>query len=230
MKKKDGLTQGTKKNGKIWGIAAIAACILFLALVSWFIGKPMLALAADPEKFRDWVDSRGIFGSLIFIGMMIFQVIVAFIPGEPFEIGAGYAFGAVEGTVLCLLGTLLGSMLVFLLVRRFGVKLVTVFFSLEKVREIKFLKEKKKLNTIVFLTFLLPGTPKDLLTYAVGLTDMPLKTFLIITAVARIPSIITSTVGGSAIGRQDYLFAVIVFAVTLLLSGAGLLIYNKFFK
>ena len=75
--------------------------------------------------------------------------------------------------------------------------------------------------------FFLPGTPKDLLTYFVGLTDIKFSKFFFIASVARLPSVITSTVGGNALGGKEYVFAVIVFGATLLLSIAGLLIYNR---
>lgn len=220
----------TDLHKKVVAVIAFVIFLLFCGAVTWFIGKPMIRLIKQPEQFREWVDSHGLFGNILFVGMMILQVIIALIPGEPLEIGAGYAFGAIEGTLLCLIGTLLGSALVFLLVRRFGVKLVEVFFSIDKVRNLKILKNKKQLNFVVFIAFFLPGTPKDLLTYAAGLTEMPLKAFLIITTFARIPSIVTSTVFGNAINQQNYLFAVLVLGATALLSVAGLFIYNKFYS
>lgn len=220
----------TDSHKKVVAVIAFVIFLLFCGAVTWFIGKPMIRLIKQPEQFRDWVDSHGLFGNILFVGMMVLQVVVALIPGEPLEMGAGYAFGAIEGTVLCVIGTVLGSMLVFLLVRHFGIKLVEVFFSVEKVRNLKILKNKKQLNFVVFIAFFLPGTPKDLLTYAVGLTEMPLKAFLIITTFARIPSIVTSTVLGNAINQQNYLFAIIVLGATALLSVAGLFIYNKFYS
>ena len=48
-----------------------------------------------------------------------------------------------------------------------------------------------------------------------------------ICSLGRLPSIITSTVGGDALGTKNYWFAVIVFAVTLAISAAGLLIYDR---
>ena len=66
-------------------------------------------------------------------GMVVLQVVVAVIPGEPLEIAAGYAFGALEGTLLCMVGTWIGGLMVFLLVRRFGVRAVEIFFPLEKL-------------------------------------------------------------------------------------------------
>ena len=59
---------------------------------------------------------------------------------------------------------------------------------------------------------------------------MDLKTWLIITTVAKFPSIVTSTIGGNAIGTEKYGFAVIVFAITLVVSVAGMLFYNAYTK
>ncbi len=159
--------------------------------------------------------------------MVVLQIVVAIIPGEPLEIAAGYAFGALEGTLLCLIGALVGRVAVFLLVRRFGVRAVEVFFPLEKVQSLRFLQNEKKLTFWVFFLFFLPGTPKDVLCYIVGLTKLPLRSWIIISTIAPIPSIITSTIGGSALGMGRYTFAAAVFGATLAISAAGLLVYRR---
>ena len=217
----------TTKQKKIISVILLVLFLGFSALVAWFIGKPLISLVSEPEMFRSWVESRGILGRLIFIGMMVFQVIIALVPGEPLEIGAGYAFGAVEGTLLCVAGVTIGSLLVFGLVRRFGIRLVEVFFDTGKIKQLKFLQNEKRLDLITFIVFFLPGTPKDLLTYFVGLTDIKLSKFIFIVSVARMPSIITSTVGGSALGIKRYELAAIVFGGTVIISLLGLFIYNR---
>lgn len=220
-------SQLSEKQKRIIRAVGIIVALIFFTVAGWFIGKPMIRFVSEPEQFRAWVEEKGILSDLIFVGMVIFQVIIAVIPGEPLEIGAGYAFGALWGTVLCLVGTTVGGILVFLAVRKWGVRLAEMFFDVDKLRQLKFLREKKKRDILTFFLFFLPGTPKDLLCYFVGLTDMELKTWIIITSVARIPSVVTSTVGGHALGEQNYWFAVAVFAVTLILSGLGLLAYRK---
>ena len=160
------------------------------------------------------------------LGMLILQIVVAAIPGEPLEIAAGYAFGALEGTLLCMFGAFIGRVAVFLLVRRFGTKAVEVFFPLEKLNTLSFLQNRRKLTAWVFFLFFLPGTPKDLLCYVVGLTDLPLKTWLIVSAIAPFPSIVTSTIGGDALGMGNYTFALLVFVATMVISGGGLLVYR----
>ena len=216
----------TQKQKKGIAIACIVLFVLLSAAICWFIGKPMIKFVSEPEAFRQWIDQRGIWGQAAFLGMMILQVFVAVIPGEPLEICAGYAF-MWEGTLLCLIGTVVGSTLVFLFVRKFGVKAVELFFRKEKIQSLKFLQKSAKRDFLVFFIYFIPGTPKDLLCYVVGLTDMKLSTMLLITTIARIPSVITSTIGGNALGVQDYLFAILAFAGTLIISGMGILIYRR---
>jgi uncharacterized membrane protein YdjX (TVP38/TMEM64 family) len=220
----------TEKHKKIVAIVAMLIFVLFCGAVGYFVGVPMVQLAEDPAQFQALVDSYGIGSRLIFIGMVVLQVVVAFIPGEPIELAAGYAFGFIEGTLLTLAGFLIGSLLVFLLVKKFGVKLVEVFFSADKINFFSFLKNPKKTKAIAFILMLIPGTPKDLLTYFVGLTDMKLGTFLLISLVGRLPSVLSSTVGGHLLGDENYMGAIWLYAITGAVSLAGLLTYNAIIK
>ena len=227
MKRRRERMQLTEAHKKKIYLFAIVVALLFIAAVGYLVGKPMVEFVREPERFRAWVDSSGFMSRVIFVGMVVFQLVIALIPGEPLEMGAGYAFGAWEGTILCIIGCVIGSALVFLFVRRFGVKLVEVFFPREKIRSLRFLQDSRRLNLLTFIVFFIPGTPKDLLSYFIGLTDMKLGTWLLITAVARIPSIVTSTVTGDALGLKDYQFALIAFGVTLALSLLGILVYRR---
>ena len=218
-------TPATREK-KIAAAASIAVFVLLLVFLTVYVGGPLVKTLNDPAAFRVWVDERGFWGKALFVGMVMLQVIVAFIPGEPFELAAGYAFGAVWGTVLVWIGLVLGSTIVFLFVRKVGVKAVEVFFPRERIDSLRFLKDEKKLNAAAFLLFFIPGTPKDLLTYAAGLTKIRLLPWVLITSFARLPSIVTSTVSGSALGTQKYVLAAIVFGATALLSGAGMLLYR----
>lgn len=217
----------SKKQQKFIGIAAVVIFMLMMVLLAWLIGAPMLRFAGDAELIRSWVERSGALGRLAYMGLVIVQIIVALIPGEALEIAGGYAFGAVEGTILCLISASIGSVLVFSLVRHFGIRLAEVFFPAEKLRSLNFLRSSRKREILFFIIFMIPGTPKDLLCYYAGLTDMRFSAWLIICSVGRLPSIVSSTIGGDALGTEKYLFAVIVFAVTLLISGGGLFIYNR---
>ena len=216
----------TEKHRKIVAVVAMVIFVVFCGLVGYFVGVPMVRLAENPAQFQALVDSYGIWSRVIFVGMVVLQVIVAFIPGEPIELAAGYAFGFIEGTLLTLAGFLIGSLLIFLLVRKFGVKLVEVFFPMEKINQFSFLKNPKKTKTLAFILMLIPGTPKDFLSYFAGLTQLEMKTWLLIVAVGRLPSLITSTATGAAAGEKNYILSAVMLCITLLLTVAGIVYYR----
>ncbi len=218
------------RSPKAKKIIAVLLTLLYLALcgvILIHVGKPFLTFLDEPEKFRQWIDSRGLAGQAVFLFMIVLQVFVAFIPGEPLEIAAGYAFGWLGGTLISVLGVTAGSALVFLFIRKYGTRALELFVSPAKIRSMKFLQNTERLKSLMFVLFLIPGTPKDLLTYIAGLTPIRMSDFLILSTVARLPSLITSIVGGSALGDGEYFTAIIVFAVTAAVSILGLLVYSR---
>ncbi len=205
------------------GIGIVLAIMAIICVVAW---EPIAEAAREPEKFRAWIDRCGAWGQVVFVGLVILQIIVAFIPGEPLEIAAGYAFGALEGTILCLIASLLGGTMVFLAVRKWGFRVIDPFISREKILSFRLFQNQRRLTVLAFVLFLIPGTPKDVMTYAAGLTGIKLPAWLLITSVARLPSILTSTISGDALGVQEYTVALIAFGVTAAISLIGLLIYR----
>ena len=205
---------------------AIGAAV-FLSLT---VGRQLLRLARQPEAFRAWIDGCGPWAPLCLIGLMCFQVVVAVLPGEPIEIGAGVAFGVWQGLGLCLIGAALGSTIIFLFTKKLGIKLVEGFVPLEKIRQLKFLQNNRRLHVLVFLLFWIPGVPKDVLTYFVGLTEMKLPAFLAISTVARIPSALMSTSGGAALGSGRYKMAVWIFVGSVALGLVGAVYYRQLVK
>ena len=221
--------RGRKK--KIWFALGLLTLLAVVSAAAWeFVGAPLVGFISNPDAFRSWVEDQGWYSRLVFVGMVVFQVILAFIPGEPFEIAAGYAFGALEGTILSIAGATMGSIITFSLVRRFGMKLVRVFFSEEKINSVKFLKTSNARNMLFLVIYMIPGTPKDLLGYFAGLTDIPFPVFCLVCTLGRLPSVVTSTLGGSALGTKRYGAAILVFAFTFAISALGLMVYNAICK
>lgn len=207
---------------------SIGVVALLVLLLTVFIWKWLSSFSQ--EGLRDYIQSFGAASWLVFLGLQFLQVFVALIPGELLESVAGFAFGPVGGTVLCYIGVAAASALVFLLTRRFGVKLVEIFVSREKINQLRFLNTAKKRDILIFLIFFIPGTPKDLLTYFAGLTDIKLGMFLVISLVARIPSVLSSTFGGHLLGEGKYWGAVILYGITAIVSLIGLMGYNAWMK
>ena len=200
--------------------------LLLVVVIAYSIGRPLVRFVSDPTKFRDWVNEKGFLGVLAFISMNILQVLLAVIPGGPFEVGAGYAFGIVRGTLICDFSMTLAGIIIFLFVRRFGMRFVDLFVSREKVESVHILKSSRKSESIIFLLFLIPGTPKDLLSYLVGLTDMKLSHWIFISAIGRIPAIFLSVLSGNALNESDYVKVAVMFAVMIVLSIFGVVFYN----
>ena len=207
---------------------SIAVIFALVALVTLFVCNWFSSLSR--EAFRDYIRSFGALGWIVLLGLQILQVFIALIPGEVVESAAGYVFGAVSGTLICYVGIAIASVLIFGLTRRYGVKLVEVFVSRERINELRFLNTARKRNTLLFLLYFIPGTPKDLLTYFAGLTDITLKDFLILSLTARLPSVITSTIGGQMLGSENYWGAVLLYGITGALSIAGLFLYRSIAK
>ncbi len=218
-------TQHVSKRYAATVLSVVSVLICVLALVGAWLLKDYLA-EENIERFRLFVEEHWFSGSLIFMAICFVQVVIAFIPGEAVEIAAGVIFGPFWGTLLCLLGITLGSIVVILLVRLFGRKFVESLYSRDKIDSLPILNNPKKRNTMVFLLFFIPGTPKDLMTYIVGLTEMSIPMYIILTTIARIPSILMSTLGGDAVGEGKIIKAIIIFAATALISGAGYLVYT----
>ncbi len=218
------------KRKRIFALISIAVVICLVSFLTYFLAVKFSKIAKSGEEFRDFIQSYGAYGTLVAVGIQIVQVFIALIPGEFVEIGMGYAYGWFEATLFSLLGVAVGSALIFSLVKRFGIRLVEIFVSTDKINRLRFISSEEKLNRLTFILFLIPGTPKDLLTYFIGLTRMNLKDFLGITLFARIPSVVSSTVGGNFIGEGKYGEAVILFVVTAFLSFAGIKIYNVILK
>lgn len=218
-----------QKRKKQWITAASAVGVAILAgLFTLLVWKWLSSFSQ--EGFRDYIRSFGVWGWLVMLGLQILQVFVALIPGELLESGAGYIFGPWGGLLICYLGIAIGSVLIFLLTRRFGIGLVELFVSRRKISELRFINTEKKRNRLIFLIYLIPGTPKDLLTYLAGLTEIPLGSFLGLSLVARAPSVVSSLWGGQLLSDKNYWGAALLYGVTALVSFGGLLLYGQIVK
>jgi uncharacterized membrane protein YdjX (TVP38/TMEM64 family) len=216
-----------EKRRKILAAVSILMFIVILTLLSCLFIKVFAPYMRTSDEFRSFLDTFGWKGRLILFALQCVQVVIALIPGEVIELGAGYAYGALEGTLICMAGIALSSSFIFLLTKKFGAPLVELFISREKIHELRFINSEKKLKRLIFLLFFIPGTPKDVLTYFVGLTNIRLLDFLIISLVARIPSLLSSTLCGGFLGTNRYVMAIILYAITAIVSIAGYVVYNK---
>ena len=214
-------------------VGAVSACLIMAGVFGYFYlryGKQLYEIFGNTESLRAFLAQFRGFDKWVFVAIRAFQTVIKIIPAEPLEIGSGLLYGTWGGLALCILGTMIGSFLIIALTRAFGKKLVGAFIPIEKIESLGFLKDEKRVYYTLFFIYLIPGTPKDVLTYAAALTKLDMKKFLLITGIARIPSIITSTWCGQEILNKNYTLAIIIFAATGILSVVCSLIYNKVSK
>ena len=200
---------------------------LVLSLILTVVGTVIINNHfSDTASFEALVEENYLLSVLVMIAICALQVMVALIPGELVEIASGYAFGASLGALYCMIGILLGSCIVIFLTRKLGSRFIEAICPREKIQEISFIKDKKKLNLIVALVFFIPGTPKDLVTYAIALTGMKISTYILITSVARLPSILISTLSGSALGDSNIKHALVFLIISAVTGIIGYAAYH----
>lgn len=206
----------------------IFVCIMGLLTLAFWPYIEKLSTKEGRAAFKGWVDGLGFGGWLVTLGIQLLQIFVAFIPGEPVELMLGYVWGPWLGTLTCLLGIFIGTLIIFLLVRKLGKKFVRKVVGTDDLTKYKFLRDKNKLDITIFVLFFIPGTPKDALTYVVPFAPISPIKYMLIATLARIPSIITSTIVGDSVADGDYFVAIIVFALTAVISVLGIVIGNRF--
>ena len=145
-----------------------------------------------------WVQSTGFWAPALFILLYLFGTTL-FVPATLLTIGAGIIFGWQKGSITALLAATITSAALFLSGRYLGrgwlVKKIEEsrnFIALDKAIESESWK-------IVLLIRLSPVMPFNFINFTLGLTSVPLKTFVFVTALGMIPGILMYVYTGSVV-------------------------------
>jgi uncharacterized membrane protein YdjX (TVP38/TMEM64 family) len=169
----------------------------------------------DRTRVETFITGFGAGAPLIFIGIQILQVIFAPVPGEASGFIGGYLFGVWPGFLYSSVGLTLGSWINFAIGRFLGERWVRGFMPAEKWRRIDRLVKRQGV-IVIFMLFVFPGFPKDYLCLFLGLTHLPLKIFLILSAVGRMPgTFMLSLQGASLFEREYWIFGILLTACLL---------------
>ncbi|MCK9170698.1 MAG: VTT domain-containing protein [Treponema sp.] len=218
-----------KKNDFIKPVVGIIIFFAVMTVVT-IAAYPYIKQLADPavrEKFAAWISSRGAAGWFIVFVLQMLQIIAAFIPGGPVEVAAGVLYGGFGGLLTCLAGSIAASFIVFTLSKKIGMPVVEKLFSRTQRERFSFLNDSRKLESAVFILFLIPGMPKDMLTYIAGTTQMKTSRFLVISSVARIPALVLSTFIGSTVRHGEWKSATVIFAIVAVTGILGILYRDR---
>ena len=217
---------------KLIALILIVAILLIATIYMIPIMKEIKTLEGQ-EQFKEKITNSGITGILILFGLELAQVVLAILPGEPIEILAGICFGPIWGTIFLMVSVFIVTCLIYFLVKKFGKDFIYEFFPKEKVDKLensKLLKDEKKIELVMMILFLIPGTPKDLLVYIGALLPMKSSRFIAISTLLRFPSIISSTLLGDNILCGKWKVGVLAYAITFLITFIVIFIVNKLDK
>lgn len=210
--------------------------VITILVVSTIYMMPIikqLNTAQGQMEFKNKIQNSGVVGVLILFGLELAQIILAILPGEPIEVLAGICFGPIWGTIFIMISIFITTCLIYFLVKKYGKKFIYEFFPKEKVQKLensKIFKDDKKVEMVMILLFLIPGTPKDLLVYLGGLLPIKTSRFIMIATLLRFPSVISSTIAGNSILDRQWKIVILAYLVSFLVTFIILLIIHKFDK
>ena len=202
--------------------------VAFFMLLSAVVGLmfwPLIRELQGPEyqeRFSAWIASLGPRGVLLLFGMQVLQTVLAPVPGGPVQVFAGVAYGVWGGLVIMLAGSVAATILIFSAVRKFGLPLLRRFLGDDALSTWGFLASEKTTSLVVFILFLIPGTPKGFLTYMGPLTRLSLVQFTLISTFGRFPALLSSTAMGDAAMRGNWVLFLIIFGITGLAGIMGI--------
>lgn len=205
-----------KSTGKTRIAGIISLALLAVCGVAAFMWHEQIwAVLTNGQaraEFIGWVRQSGLAGLAAVFGVQVVQVVLAFLPGEPVELAAGLLYGAWGGLALCLLGIFAGSVGVYYVAKLLGARTM----QREKLTRYKFLRDEAHVKFALFLLFFIPGTPKDWLIYLGPFLPIRPRDFFLLSTLARVPSILSSTFTAASFAAGSWKVAAITYGATAL--------------
>jgi uncharacterized membrane protein YdjX (TVP38/TMEM64 family) len=165
---------------------------------------------SEPEQMTAFISSCGIAAPLVFMLLQILQVILAPVPGEFTGFIGGYLFGAGVGFFYSTIALAVGSGINFYIGRFLGKRMIQKVISHAKLARYDYLLRHQGI-LVVFILFLIPGFPKDYLCLLLGLSTLPVRVFILLAAVGRMPgTMMLSLQGALVFDKNYYIFGVII--------------------
>lgn len=198
---------------------AIFWTIVIGGLISYIIwdamsNGPVTQLFSDRDRLIKIVEELGPFGPVLYILLQIAQTILAPIPANVVGGVGGFLFGW-WGILWTTIGSCIGAAGVFYVSRRFGRKFAERVVKKSTLDKFDFIFGKRA-SFILFMIYLIPGLPDDIVCYVAGLTDVPIKKLVFLFAVGRLPAVIVTNYVGQGIGDGDWTGVAIISAIAVI--------------
>lgn len=228
----DEVKQNIKKTKKTKVVLSVLKLLLLVGIV---VAIPLYIIFYQRDfiqQFRSFEDVLAYlehyrFESIfIYIGIQVLQIIISVIPGQAFQFAAGYLYGFLPGLVFSIVGAFLGTTISFYLAKILGKDAVHLFFGEARTNYFIERLNSKKAYVIVFLLYLIPGLPKDVVSYAAGVSDMNFKAFMAFSMMGRLFGMSGSLLIGAFYFKQHYIGMGII-AVIAVVAFVLCIIYRK---
>lgn len=154
----------------------------------------------------------------IYIGLQIIQIIICIIPGQMLQFASGYAYYFWIGFFLSIVGIALGTAITFYLARILGKNAMHILFGEKRINHFIEMLNSKRAYMVIFILYLIPGFPKDLITYAAGVSEIKLKPYLILSLVGRTPALMVSIMLGAMTRTGSYTNVILLCVAVAFLS------------
>ena len=206
-----------------WTVALLVVLVILSLLAARTIFAQYAAWLSDPDAVRSFVADFGIFAPLTFVFLQACQVIFAPIPGQALGFASGWLFGAYWGTVYSLAGATLGSFVAFHLSRRWGRPFVERAITASVLDRFDDFSSNHGYLTL-FIVFLIPGMPDDVICFVGGTTDLDIKRMTAISLLGRVPGYFLTNLAGASVASEDYTAAAVIVVV---MAAIALVVYLR---
>ncbi|HFU5892243.1 TPA: TVP38/TMEM64 family protein [Enterococcus faecium] len=168
---------------KLINFISIIGLGLSIALTIYFIN---LGVFKDLNALRGLVGDSIILGPIIFVFIQILQVVIPIIPGGISTAAGVLIFGSYAGFIYNYIGICIGSIIIFLLGRRYGKPFILSMISDKTYNKyIGWLDNQNRFEKLFALAIFLPVAPDDALCLMAGLTNMSVKRYTLIILIAK---------------------------------------------
>ncbi|MDD3350812.1 MAG: VTT domain-containing protein, partial [Eubacteriales bacterium] len=210
----------------MYSMKTFISVLKLLLLTSITIGVPVYIYLRHPEFIEQFSTLKGVNDFLekyqaasifAYIGVQIAQVVISVIPGQFLQFAGGYAYGFWLGYLFAIIGIAIGSSIAFGLARVLGRDALHLLFGEERLTKFVTQLNSKRAFAILVVLYAVPGSPKDIITYAAGVSEFGYLRFLLLSLISRSPALMVTVIMGTLIGKGSYVGPAILAIVVVLL-------------